>query len=1016
MRMTYRYIGMMALCAAFASCEKPDNVKPVLPPAGEEEVQTVPYPQTPAGKDTFFALFEDVPVQTKVVLDDDRLLSWEENDKVSVWDGAAFTSYVAQSAGTQTLLSGPETESGKDYYAFYPADESVEFTDGTLSMTLPAEQTLVQGHFPYSPAVAFSRAADRDFRFRSICGMLGLTITREDIVSLSINGKKNEIIAGAVTVDLSDMKNPSWTVVEGEGEREITLKAADGQPLQPGTYYVAVLPQTFEEGIIISMFNSDNEQAERVRSKELQLRRGKYLNAGNVDALESWGTSYHISSADEFVQFMSKETYDATAKIGLLADIDLEGLTVGSIKKFDGVFDGNGFRIRNWAMQAPMIETLNGTLQNLVMDESCTMENIPADEDFAVMVRYNNGLVSNCANYVDLKLEGVEFTKAHSVGGVVAVTTSRVEECYNYGDIALIPTNVSNPTSNATEGSKLYLGGVVGKVNTLTDPVEIVLCENYGDITYSTEGCIMSQTFLGGVTGGTMATLCASLSTWQPYLNVMLRCHNEGKITYCYKTEKNISGSNSNSIQVGGVAGYWEGDMTSTNNYGDIDVKAPRNGNSGSNFLRGAYVGGVTSIISGSMTGCTNSGNIDYSATTAGAPATTVACGPSPWCLVGGVTAVAGNSVSTSLNDCHNKAEKMKVDLHMKSGNGTYGAAGGVCALSLSTIDNCSNAADITMQSYKKNFYFGGVAGYHEYFETKNTNNSGDLTLELEAPAGDNQIQVVNFGGVLGFAKKNVSYCNNSGAMTLNGGRSGKTYYVGGILAQASGNIYYYGTASDYMGNSGTITVDTPATVRVGGIEGSGSGGRLNYTLNTGDINVTSLGNNCYVGGLRGYCSGQILVSENRADVSLTSAGQTSYLSGITGYQGATQISNTFHTGDLSFKYTGAAVPEVYAGFAVGKLVVRCTLTGTYGGNISLEGVEGGNVNCAAAVGNVHYILEEGVYVTLGNETRPLGLKAGSVVNGVEITADNFDDKRLLVGGEAGVDYYLAPTNAIILE
>jgi hypothetical protein len=56
------------------------------------------------------------------------------------------------------------------------------------------------------------------------------------------------------------------------------------------------------------------------------------------------------------------------------------------------------------------------------------------------------------------------------------------------------------------------------------------------------------------------------------------------------------------------------------------------------------------------------------------------------------------------------------------------------------------------------------------------------------------------------------------------------------------------------------------------------------------------------------------------------------------------------------------------------------------------------------------------VYVTLGNEIRPLGLKAGSVVNGVEITADNFDDKRLLVGGEDGVDYYLAPTNAIILE
>ena len=97
------------MCAAFASCEKPGITEPELPSAGEEEVQFAAYPQTPEGKDSFFALFEDVPGKTKVVLDTDLMLSWEENDKVSVWDGAAFTEYAAQSAGTQTLLCGPAT-------------------------------------------------------------------------------------------------------------------------------------------------------------------------------------------------------------------------------------------------------------------------------------------------------------------------------------------------------------------------------------------------------------------------------------------------------------------------------------------------------------------------------------------------------------------------------------------------------------------------------------------------------------------------------------------------------------------------------------------------------------------------------------------------------------------------------------------------------------------------------------------------------------------------------------------
>ena len=1014
--MTFRYIWIMTVCAALASCEKPGNTDPVLPPAGEEEVQTVPYPQTPAGKDSFFALFEDVPVNTKVVLDADTMLSWEVNDKVSVWDGAAFTEYAAQSAGTETLLCGPVTEAGKQYYAFYPADESVEFAEGTLTMTLPSEQTLVEGHFPYAPAVAFSTAENRDFRFRSICGMLGFTITRDDVMSLTINGKKNEILAGAVTVDLSNMKNPTWTVVEGEGQREISLTSSDGQPLQPGTYYVAVLPQTFEEGIIISMFNTDSEQAERVRSKELTLKRGKYLNAGNVDALESWGTSYHISSADEFVQFMSLDSYDATAKIGLLADIDLKGRTIGSIKKFDGVFDGNGYSIKNWEISGPMFETLNGTLQNLVVDKSCTWDNIPADQDVAVLVRYNNGLISNCINHVNMTIQGVEFNAAHSVAGIVAVTTSRVEECINYGDITLKPTNVTNSTSNAKEGAKLYLGGVIGKINTLTDPVEVVLCENYGDITYTTDGYILSQTFMGGVAGGSLATICSSLATWQPYSNTMLRCYNEGKVTYGYKTEKSVGGSDSNSLQLGGVTGYWEGDITSSQNAGLIDVKAPRGNDTGSSFLRGVYLGGVTSIISGSLIGCVNSGDIDYAGTTAGSPNTTVACGPSSWALIGGVAAAAGNSTSTQLRDCHNRASKMQIDLHMRQGNGTYGAVGGVCGLTLSALENCSNAADITLQSFKQNFYFGGVTGYNEYFETVSCDNSGDLSLTLGAP-GDKPSSVALFGGILAYTKKNVSYCNNSGAMNLTGGRSGKTYYVGGILAQAGANVYYYGTASDYMGNSGSITIDTPATVRVGGIEGSGSGGRLNYTLNTGDINVTSLGNNCYVGGLRGYCTGQILVSENKANVSLTTAGATAYLSGVTGYQGATQISNTFHTGDLAYKYTGTAVPTVYAGFGCAYLRVRCTVSGTYGGNITIEGAEGGNVHCHAALGFANTTpLEVGSEVILGNETRPLGLKAGSMINGVEITADNFDNKRLLIGGEDGVDYYFASANAITLE
>lgn len=1029
MRTTFKHFLGMTVCAALATgcAEKhtPDMG------GGDEQLSAVPYPQTPSDGKLFFALFEDVPAQTKVVLDSDEHLAWEQGDAVTVWNGETSCIYTALSAGTQTLLASEEVvDASKSYYAFYPADENLVFSEeGSLVMTLPASQILEQGHFPYNPVVAFTKGTERDFRFRSVCSMLGFTITRDDVKEIALIGRNAETLAGEVNVEISDMTAPAWTVVEGKGADRIVLTAADGAAIAPGTYYFAVLPQEFKKGVIFSMINSDGVKAERVRSKSLILERGVYLNAGNLDDLDSWGKSYHIASAEEFVKFMEAGSYDSTSEIGLLSDIDLADCTVGSLRKFDGVFNGNGHRILNWNMSGPFVETLNGTLKGLVIDRSCKWENPPADEDVAMFVRENHGLVSGCTNYADITIAADDFTKPHSVAGLVAVSSARVEDCHNYGDIELLPMTVSVATTASDKGAMAYVGGVVGQVNTLDVPVEIVGCTNSGNVTYRAtdeNGIISSQAYIGGITGGTAATLCTKytdISSWTPMHNIMLQCVNNGTVTYHYGAHKYVK-TGCNSVQAGGVAGYWEGDIDLSENMGKVDVTVSRGNDDPGFHLKGVRIGGLTSILSGSIRNCTNHADIIFNGTLT-TPSTDVAYGSFPWNMIGGVVACAGNGAGTVISNCHNKGKVMEIDLHMIKGDNKGAAVGGVVGRSYSVVENCSNEAKVDVDNTHMYFYLGGIVASQVGNTVTGCINRGELDLTLGA-VGANQSKVVSAGGICGQSDNHFYNVDNQGNICVkntdnpsNRAEGWNAYLVGGILGESLNALNFYGTSSDYIENSGDITVNTPAPVYVAGIEGrpkNQSSGVPKYTRNTGNINVTS-GGNSHVAGIRTASYGWTQYAVNEGDISLTTSGEESHLAGVVSAFAATRLQDINSYGNLVYTYKGTGTPKVHAGHAVGRLYARCSLTGSFAGNIEINGADAGEVWAHAVAGLADTTpLGEGKYISLGDASQPLGIAAGSVINGVEVTSENYDDRRLLLGGEAGTHYLYSPVNAIVME
>ncbi len=153
------------------------------------------------------------------------------------------------------------------------------------------------------------------------------------------------------------------------------------------------------------------------------------------------------------------------------------------------------------------------------------------------------------------------------------------------------------------------------------------------------------------------------------------------------------------------------------------------------------------------------------------------------------------------------------------------------------TIDNCENAADITAEVYGlKRLWIAGVSG--ELGTVTNTTNSGDITVTGFSGINESGLGV---GGIGGRTNQPCSNLTNTGNITVNdtsAAGSGNYALVGGIFGSTAGNNITNAT------NSGTITVTGGDTLRVGGIQGTGTDVdqvELAGTItNTGAINVTA--------------------------------------------------------------------------------------------------------------------------------------------------------------------------------
>ncbi|MBQ3804318.1 MAG: hypothetical protein II844_00740 [Prevotella sp.] len=335
------YSGMAAVCAmlTLASCGNDIELTEAQAPVkGEYKV-------------TFTASQESNATRTAV---DGANVVWQEGDAITVFDGAgvACPFELAKGAGETTgEFEGTITVTEpKKYCAVYPlepeatilsaadlvqdnmisadeADESATYIDGLI---LPDVQTATPDGFDPLAAIMTARNDNADKientekdlslgEFKHVCAFVKVTTTEPyDKITFTANG--GDSIAGGFMAEVGAdgvsrviPTSPSCTVS--------LVPAVEGTKIAAGTYLIAILPGTLEEGFTMSCTSIDSENKEvttMVRSYNgttSAFSRHSVVNMGTVEETQTHVT--WVRSTHDYVDLgLTSGTKWATCNVG----------------------------------------------------------------------------------------------------------------------------------------------------------------------------------------------------------------------------------------------------------------------------------------------------------------------------------------------------------------------------------------------------------------------------------------------------------------------------------------------------------------------------------------------------------------------------------------------------------------------------------------------------------------------------------------------------------------------------
>ena len=270
-------------------------------------------------------------------------------------------------------------------------------------------------------------------------------------------------------------------------------------------------------------------------------------------------------------------------EICLEADIDMAKVKkIAPIASFGGVFDGQGYALKNWKAQNALFHEIleGGKVRNLRIDASCVMKaQTKGGESFIGWIaNINRGTIENCENHGALNHKSNYTDGNVYVGGIVGSNRYVVYRCRNYGD-------VTSASIACGKEVAVYVGGIAGA----TYPKSLhgattARCENYGAVKSSNDA---RYDKVGGILG-------------EAFVTTVKLCINRGNVTsVANPSESGVQGE----TWAAGIVGYSKFDIICCDNFGNVST-------SGANTAHTAGICGMphTKMV---IADCTNYGKVE---------------------------------------------------------------------------------------------------------------------------------------------------------------------------------------------------------------------------------------------------------------------------------------------------------------------------------------------------------------------------------------------------------------------
>ena len=960
---------------------------------------------------------------------------WSEGDKIVVNDEiiAVDPKFVGKSSIQVEVAAAP------DYKLAYPA----ELVNGDV-VTIPEVQKFVEGSFAVGSGLLAGYSVDENVMLGNLHGYLKFTITNAaEVKNVTVIANGGESISGTYTLNY---QYPFITPLAGKDIIRVTdVVATNGV----ATVVIAVPAAEYSQGFTVKVYDNNNGvMTQSLKGSGAEVKAGVIYNMPQL-AYAPTSTEALIMTASDLVDFVTLAnagTYDkwvnADGEVKFGADIDLAGVTLPQIKKFEGKLNAQGFALKNWTTSLAFIGELaaGGVLKNFVTDQSCSLvpDLTSSNTHIGIIVGYAYGLVEGCVNNANITINGNVVSSSLRFGTIVASGYGRIKNCINNGDFILNLPVVDQ---------HIYVGGITGYYNPAADcgqgEVFMTNCINNGAVKVTVDD-LPRRCYMGGLVGATAmseqyetvdgakkAKLVASEGT-------ITNCYNNGEVYYSFKTPGSATYTN-----MGGIIGFSQATLIGCENTGEITLTIP---NSDTASGSRPAVGGIVGASLFSVTNCINYGNIYVDGPWSSASSSNVGAsglGAQVQPCFGGVVGSIGHynlTTSETLSNCENYGILTLKPTILPSA-GTKNFFGGVVGYSTIAVANCSNHGHMEIESQGLYAYAGGVVGYTQDGHTvTECINIGDISLKHDISGstlssvydGTEKVRTF-FGGVIAYAQGVLNNCHNHGSATVY--TNSRNLYSGGVvgytnstaLVASSSNagavtcyINYTGNVMDctgyepyhYVGgvvgygsaNLGVITNEDTASLTVYTNAAGDFGGVVGYALAQNDqlvnnapmtIDFSYLGQVCsqsvMVGGViaKNYCDSTTKVNVSSCTntgkltvKNLAYTGGFSYFGGIIGSNasGVGAIRNCVNTGDIDVDVPSTIRLGGIAGYTV------CDLTNsTFKGNITAKNLKYSSESRHASVGGL------------------IGYTAQGIVGGeVDCVINAQGDTGIAVGGVMG--------------